>query len=193
MTLYLASASPRRLELLLGDGWRPEVIPQDAPEARLPGESPEAMVERLARLKIRAALARLSSDRPEGIVLAADTAVVLEDEVLGKPAGAAEARAMLRRLAGRVHRVLSGVALIHGGDGREAGGVVTTRVGFSEISAGAIRRYVATGSALDKAGAYGIQDVDDGWIVSVEGSRSNVVGLPLEQVNLWLEQLGARR
>ncbi len=189
MHLYLASASPRRLELLRRAGYEPERVAQDAPERRLPGETPEAMVLRVARAKAHDALENLADARRPGIVLGADTAVVLDDDVLGKPDSAETARRVLRQLSGRRHRVLTGVALVRSDDGRETGGVETTHVEFCRLSDEAIDRYVAGGSPLDKAGAYGIQDLDEAWIAGVDGLLSNVVGLPVERLAGWIREL----
>ena len=115
--------------------------------------------------------------------------VQLESEVLGKPASPRVAREVLRRLSGRRHRVLTGVALVRSDDRREAGGVETTHVEFREIRAAAIDRYVAGGSPLDKAGAYGIQDLDETWIAGIDGLHSNVVGLPVERLAGWISAL----
>ncbi|MCH7779565.1 MAG: septum formation protein Maf [Acidobacteria bacterium] len=192
MHLYLASASPRRMTLLREAGYRPERVAQEAPEERLPGETPEGMVRRVARAKALWAVCKLTSVKMPGIVLAADTAVVLAGEVLGKPESAEVAREMLRRLNGRRHRVLTSVALVRSDDRREAGGVETTHVEFRAVSENAIDRYVAGGSPLDKAGAYGIQDLDETWIAGIDGLRSNVVGLPVERLADWISALKPR-
>jgi septum formation protein len=189
MRLYLASASPRRLALLREAGFHPELLDQDAAEERLDGEPPDAMVLRLARAKATSALEQSAGPLPEGVVLGADTAVLLDEEILGKPRDAGEAGRMLRRLSGRRHRVLTGVALIRSGDRRFAGGVETTTVEFHPLTDDAIERYVATGSPLDKAGAYGIQDLDETWIAGTQGPRDNVIGLPVERVGEWLALL----
>jgi len=180
------------MTLLRQAGYRPERVAQEASEERLPGETPEGMVRRLAREKALWAVRKLTSVKMPGIVLAADTAVVLAGEVLGKPESAEVAREMLRRLSGRRHRVLTGVALVRSDDRREAGGVETTHVEFRAVSENAIDRYVAGGSPLDKAGAYGIQDLDDTWIAGIDGLRSNVVGLPVERLADWISALKPR-
>jgi len=190
MHLYLASASPRRLALLRQAGYRPQRVAQQALEDPLPGEAVETWICRVARDKALSALQMLHPDAPEGIVLAADTLVVQDGQALGKPASAVVAREVLRRLSGRRHRVLTAVALIRTDNRREAGGLETTHVEFANVGADAINRYVATGSPLDKAGAYGIQDLDESWIVAVEGLQSNVVGLPIERVSDWIDALG---
>ena len=193
MHLYLASASPRRLALLRQAGYQPRRVDQTAPEQRLAGETPENMVRRVAREKALSAIEKLDSESPTGIVLGADTAVVLAGEVLGKPASAQVAREVLRRLSGRRHRVLTGVVLVRSDDRREAGGVETTYVEFCAVSATAIDRYVAGGSPLDKAGAYGIQDLDETWIAGIDGLHSNVVGLPVERLAGWIAALEPER
>ncbi len=192
MHLYLASASPRRMTLLRQAGYQPQRVAQEAPEERLPGETPEGMVRRVAREKALWAVRKLASSNSPGIVLGADTAVVLAGDVLGKPRSAEAAREMLRRLNGRRHRVLTGVALVRSDDRREAGGVETTHVEFHAVSEDAIDRYVAGGSPLDKAGAYGIQDLDETWIAGIDGLRSNVVGLPVERLARWISALQPR-
>jgi len=189
MRLYLASASPRRLTLLRQAGYEPIRVVQEAAEQRLGSEAAEEMVLRVARAKALSALALLDPASPPGIVLGADTSVVLDGDVLGKPASAQIARDVLRRLAGRRHRVLTGVALVRSDDRREAGGVETTHVEFRAVGADAIDRYVAGGSPLDKAGAYGIQDLDATWIAGIDGLRSNVVGLPVERLPAWIATL----
>ena len=192
MHLYLASASPRRMTLLLEAGYRPQRVAQEAPEERLPGEAPEDMVCRVARQKALSGVSKLAVTDSPGIVLGADTAVVLGDAVLGKPQSTQAALEMLRRLNGRRHRVLTGVALVRSDDRREAGGVETTHVEFCAVSQDAIERYVAGGSPLDKAGAYGIQDLDETWIAGIDGLRSNVVGLPVERLAGWISVLRPR-
>jgi len=176
--LLLASASPRRRELLEAAGWEVEVRPATIDETLLPGERPSAYVLRLARAKAAAIAARVGARRT---VLGADTAVVIGSEVLGKPRDDREARAMLRRLSGRSHRVLTGVCLRRGA--REQAWVDATRVWFSPLTAAAIAAYVATGEPRDKAGAYAIQGRAARFIPRIAGSYSNVVGLPL--ASLW--------
>lgn len=185
--LVLASASPRRRELLLAAGWRVEVRPADLDETPAPGEAPADYVLRLARQK--AAAIAGGDALPEGaIVLGADTTVVVDGEVLGKPDDDADARAMLERLAGRRHEVLTGVCLRRGA--REASGVETTSVWFAPLAPAAIAAYVATGEPRGKAGAYAIQGRAARFIPRIEGSYSNVVGLPLALVaELWARLL----
>jgi septum formation protein len=182
--LVLASQSPRRRELLAQLGLDFEVRPADADEAVLPGEAPRAYVLRVAREKARAV---------EGaLVLAADTAVVLGDEVLGKPEGPDDARRMLRALSGTRHAVLTGVCVrrTSGALAVELDAVVSTAVTFAPLSAAQIDWYVRTGEPLDKAGAYAIQGAGGAFVVGVEGSVSNVVGLPLAETAALLDRAG---
>lgn len=172
--LVLASASPRRRDLLAHVGLVPDVRPSGADET-WPGGDPGPAVEALARAKATAVPA------PGALVLAADTVVVLDGDVLGKPATEAEAGAMLRRLSGRTHTVYTGIALAH--DGRLVTDHRATRVTFADLSDAEIAAYVASGSPMDRAGAYGIQD-DAGalFVTRVEGDYPAVVGLPLRAV-----------
>lgn len=178
--LVLASASPRRRELLESAGWRVEVRPADLDESQLPGEAAADYVLRLARAKARVIAPQVA----DACVLGADTTVVLGTELLAKPADDAEARAMLTRLSGQMHEVLTGVCLIYGG--AEAAAVETTRVQFAPLLPEEIDAYVASGEPEGKAGAYAIQGRAACFIPRIEGSYSNVVGLPLALVyQLW--------
>jgi septum formation protein len=183
--VYLASASPRRSELLRQIGVRFEVRPAAIPEDRHSGETPDAYVLRLAAAKADVVWGRLDEPRP---VLAADTAVVLDDRVLGKPGGAAEAAAMLAELSGRTHRVLTAVAL------RSAGGtdrlLCVSEVRFRATTAEERRAYCATGEPYDKAGGYGIQGRAAVFVEHLSGSYSSVVGLPLFETARLLERCG---
>ncbi len=172
--LILASASPRRARLLASAGIAFDQRPADIDESPLEGESPEGYVVRLAEEKARAAW------RPGFRALGADTAVVTGREVLGKPRDERDARRMLRSLSGRSHRVLTGVAVFDGGACATL--YVETRVRFRELREVEIRAYVASGEPLDKAGSYAIQAGAAAFVESVEGSYSNVVGLPLDEV-----------
>ena len=125
-----------------------------------------------------------------GLVLGADTVVVIDGEALGKPADPTDAAAMLRRLRGRAHEVMTGVALIDAQSGREAAETVTSRVSMRDYSEAEIARYVATGEPLDKAGAYAIQGIGGALVAGLEGSRSNVVGLPLAATAALLRRFG---
>ena len=190
LQLYLASASPRRRVLLQGIGLEPRVMATDVDERRRPGEPASSQVRRLAEAKGRQAGARLRPSDAAGIILAADTVVVIDGECLGKPSDADEAGSMLQRLSGRGHEVLTGVFLTRTDDGRSTCGVECTRVYFRPYDAHAIRAYVATGESLDKAGGYGIQGRGSLLCERIEGSWSNVVGLPLERLPGWMESIG---
>jgi septum formation protein len=187
--LVLASSSPRRRALLAALGLPFEVVPAGVEEVWPAGMPPGAAVEALADQKAAAVAAALPPERRDALVLGADTVVVLGGEVLGKPAGPAEAAAMLRRLSGATHRVLTGLSLRHPASGRAVGAHEVTRVTFAPLTPAEIERYVATGSPLDKAGAYGIQD-DHGalFVARVEGDYYNVVGLPLHRLYRTLRE-----
>jgi septum formation protein len=183
--IVLASRSPRRRHLLEMLGIEHEVVPAAVEERREPGELPETMAVRLAAAKA-VAVRRL---RPDRFVLGADTVVVVDDDILGKPADAAEAEAMLARLAGREHRVVTAVALaLPDGDVLERFDV--TRVVFRQLDRATIRDYVATGEPLDKAGSYGVQGRGAVLVERVEGDFFGVMGLPLRLVLDLLEAAG---
>ena len=187
--LVLASGSPRRRQLLRDLGLDFEVRPPDADETQLAGETAEAMVMRLARDKA------LMDLRPGEVHLAADTTVVVDGRVLGKPADAADARSMLSEIAGRDHAVFSGVAVARlDGDGepRIASRLVHTRVTMRPLDEREIADYVATGEPLDKAGAYGIQGLGSLLVEAVDGNYLNVVGLPLPTVADCFADLGMK-
>ncbi len=181
--LVLASASPRRRRLLGALGLVFAVRPVAIDERPRDGELPELYVRRLAREKAAAA-ARGAAE----VVLGADTAVVIDGELLGKPADRREARLMLTRLAGRRHRVLTGVALMRGEELTDA--VEETAVEIASLEPAEIDWYVGTGEPLDKAGAYAIQGLGALLVERVEGNYSNVVGLPLPAVRRLCRQLG---
>ena len=175
----LGSASPRRRELLRQVGARFRVAVAEVDESVQPGELPADYVLRVARDKAQAVLGDLRHDAARDLpVLAADTAVVLDGSILGKPADPAEAAAMLGRLSGRTHEVYSAVVLARRG-GPVEDRLNVTRVTFAPLSASWIAAYLATGDSLDKAGAYGVQGQAAAMIVRVEGSFSGVMGLPL--------------
>ena len=174
--LVLASASPRRQELLRNAGISFEVQPAHIPEDPLPGEQAKDCAERLAREKALA----IAKERPQDVVLGADTVVVVDGRILGKPLDAADAARMLRMLSGREHQVITGVCLVAGGQWSVAS--ESTSVAFSEITDKEIADYVATGEPMDKAGAYAIQGIASRWIPRIEGDYSNVVGLPVALV-----------
>lgn len=182
--LILASASPRRHALLNSLGLRFERRPVDIDETPRLNEAPVDYVSRLAMEKAR------EDARAGELILAADTIVVLDGEMLGKPADAVEARSMLSRLAGRQHEVLTGVALFETDDGRLIGGVERSRVRIARLSEEIIAWYVATGEPLDKAGSYAIQDRGALFVESIEGNYTNVVGLPLPLVLNLFNEMG---
>ena len=184
LKLVLASGSPRRRELLEGLGIEFSVRPADLDESLLPGEKPAQHVQRLAREK---AAARAESGE---LVLAADTVVLVDDDVLGKPRDSGQARSMLERLAGRRHTVLSGVALIDGDRQRTAYGLERTEVRIAAMTAAEIEWYVDTGEPMDKAGAYAIQGLGAIFVDAVEGNYTNVVGLPIPLTQSLFRELG---
>lgn len=190
--LVLASASPRRREILAEAGLRFSVEPSTIDEQPRLGEGPSALVERLAREKALDVAHALAAG-PARPVLGADTIVVVDDEILGKPRDEAHAIAMLTRLMGRSHEVSTGIALAWT-DGRAlAAEVVTTRVVMRAASQQEIADYVALGESLDKAGSYALQGGASRFVTAVVGSRTNVIGLPLEETLALLERAGARR
>lgn len=185
--LFLASASPRRRELLAQIGVPCVRQIASIDETPLPAEPAAAYVERLARGKARAGLAALAG-RADAVVLGADTAVVLDGGILGKPADFAEARAMLRALSGRSHQVLTAVALAS--PAREAARVVASEVSFRALGEAEIAAYWASGEPRDKAGGYGIQGLAAVFVRRIEGSYSAVVGLPLCETAELLGEFG---
>jgi septum formation protein len=187
--LILASASPRRAELLRAAGFEFDTIIADVDEAVQPGESPATYVRRVAAEKSAYVASGLASYVASGgVILAADTAVVVDGEILGKPRDEADAASMLRKLAGRRHEVLTGVSLRHGA--YELGRVEMTAVFFSALSEHDVAWYVASGEGRDKAGGYAIQGLASRFIHRIEGSYSNVVGLPVAAVVELLREIG---
>jgi MAF protein len=180
--LILASASPRRQELLRNAGISFEVLPADIVERPLQLEGARQCAERLAREKALA----IARQRPNDCVLGADTVVTIDNDILGKPADAADAKRMLRMLSGRCHQVVTGICLVVGGELVVAS--ETTLVTMIEIDAREIADYIATGEPMDKAGAYAIQGIASRWISRIEGDYSNVVGLPVAMVFRMLRQ-----
>jgi septum formation protein len=195
MRLILASASPRRAELLRAAGYSFETVVVDVDERVLPREAPEEYVRRLAGEKSARAASLVSGRaappaRDAAILLAADTAVIVDDEILGKPGGDDDARRMLRRLSGREHEVMTGVSLRTAEV--ELGSVETTRVEFARLSSDDVEWYVRSGEGRDKAGGYAIQGLASRFIPRISGSYSNVVGLPVARVAMLLDELGCR-
>lgn len=186
--LILASASPRRKELLAQIGLRFDVIPSTAPEDILPGETPEQMAIRLSLEKAREVAARPALDGRW--IIGSDTIVVYGDRILGKPRDADDAANMLQTLSGNPHRVISGFAVIDRRQQLERVEAVTTLVHFRHLTGHEIARYIATGEPFDKAGAYAIQGIGACFVSGIEGSYSNVVGLPLCRLFLTLKALG---
>lgn len=184
--LILASQSPRREALLRQAGLEFEISPSDVEERLSETLSPAEAAETLALEKARWVAARLS----EGLVIGADTVVVVGRQILGKPAGAEDARAMLGLLSGREHEVITGIAVVDAGSGRSRSDSVTTAVSFAPLSQEIIDRYVATGEPLDKAGAYAIQGFGALLIEGIQGCYNNVVGLPLRRLAEMLGEFG---
>jgi nucleoside triphosphate pyrophosphatase len=182
--LVLASASPRRAELLRNAGIEFVVLPADIPEQRQDSEPPRQYALRLAQQKARAVAAR----EPGAFVLGADTIVCADEHVLEKPTDAADAARMLRLLSGRTHQVTTAVCLV-GPDGEDTA-TETTEVLMTTISEDEIRAYVATGEPMDKAGAYAIQGHASRWVTRIDGCYFNVVGLPVPLVYRLLRRHG---
>ena len=183
MLLVLASASPRRAELLRAAGFDFDVLPAEIDETMDVEETPDGYVRRVAQLKAQTVARRM----PGRVVLGADTIVVVDHDVLGKPADAEDARRMLRRLSGREHVVMTAVCLVNpaareGASKRLELRVVRTTVEFSHLSGAEIDWYIASGEPLDKAGAYAVQGLAARFVARVDGSYSNIVGLPVAVV-----------
>jgi septum formation protein len=202
--LILASASPRRAELLRSAGYIFDVVVADVDESIRAGETPEIYVRRLAADKSAAVqpqvvsgFSRTAEGPPKGghyqqaVILGADTTVVVDGEILGKPRDEEDGRAMLKRLSGKAHQVLTGVSLRQGA--YEVGRVESTSVVFRELTDEDITWYAASGEGRDKAGGYAIQGLASRFVVSIAGSYSNVVGLPLACVDELLRSLLASR
>jgi nucleoside triphosphate pyrophosphatase len=181
-TVILASASPRRRELLRLVGIEHVVMPADIDETQVPGEAPAVHAERLAREKAGAI------QRDDAVVIGSDTIVVVDGDVLGKPGDYDEAAAMLRRLSGRSHVVMTGVAVAW--RGRMSSGVEEVGVTFRALSDDEIRRYIETGEPMDKAGAYGIQGFGATIVDRVDGDYFAVMGLPLNRLVRLCRSLG---
>ena len=186
MRVILASASPRRRELLRQIGIHPEVDPPDVDESSRPGEPPDRYVERIARAKVGAVADRYGRD---AVIIGADTTVVIDDVILGKPADAEDAATMLRRLAGRTHDVYTGVAVTR--DRRTESAVARTAVRLIELGDADIDAYVAGGEPLDKAGGYALQGAASMFVDAVDGPVDNVIGLPRVLTAGLLERVGA--
>ena len=182
--LILASASPRRSEILRGLDLEFAIEPADIDESRLGDEAAELYVERVARSKAD------NRSRPGTLTIAADTIVVIDGLVLGKPGDPEDAKEMLARLAGREHEVLTAVAVLDGDSSALRSSVVRSKVQIAAMSASEINWYVATGEPLDKAGAYAIQGLGSLFVESVEGNYTNIVGLPVPTLYRLVAELG---
>jgi septum formation protein len=179
--LILASSSPRRAELLRAAGIEFSVRVADVDETQLPGESPRDYVLRLSSAKAQAVA------RDDELVLGADTTVVINDEIAGKPVDEEDARKILRALSGQWHEVLTAVTVLRGE--RVVSDIASTLVKFSEMSEAEIDWYISTGEPMDKAGAYGIQGSASRFVERIEGNYSNVVGLPVEMVYRMIKRM----
>lgn len=187
--IYLASASPRRQDLLHQLGIEFDVVLPEVSELRQHGESPAEYVRRVATEKARQGFAMIERRRsPSRPVLGADTCVVLDGEILGKPDNRRQAQAMLRRLSGRAHLVLTAVAVVYGAVEHSA--LNTSHVVFRPVTDSEIAQYWGTGEPVDKAGAYAIQGQAAAFVSRIEGSYSGVVGLPLYEAAQLLKEIG---
>ncbi|HEX2988023.1 MAG TPA: Maf family protein [Chloroflexota bacterium] len=185
-SLILASGSPRREALMRQVGLQFEVEPSDAEESLPEGMTAEESARQLALKKARQVAAR----RIEGLVIGADTVVVVDGQILGKPSGPDEARDMIRRLSGREHQVITGIAVVDAATADSRSDSVSTDVRFAPLSQEVIDRYVATGEPLDKAGGYGIQGFAALLVESIRGDYNNVVGLPIRRLAELLGEFG---
>ena len=185
MRLILASSSPRRIELLRRLGLDFEVV-KPLWETRVIDDDPVEVAELTALEKARA----VAGGFTEGLVIGADTVVVIDDEILGKPRDGEEARLFLRKLSGRVHRVITGIAVVDAGRGREEVDHEVTEVKFKELSEEEIELYIASGEPFDKAGGYGIQGLGSLFVEWIKGDYFNVVGLPIYRLSLLLRRFG---
>jgi septum formation protein len=182
LKLILASASPRRAEILRNAGVEFAVQPAHVDETPLPGEAAAAYVQRLAAAKARAAAKSLDASAGRAVIVGADTVVVAGGQILGKPTDANDARRMLGLLSGRDHDVLTGLMFISIPDGVETAHLESTRVSLLPLSDEDIEDYLLTGEPFDKAGAYGIQGIGGRFISRIEGCYFNVMGLPISRV-----------
>ena len=184
--LVLGSGSPRRIELLKILGCKFQIIPSKIKEKISPRLSPIQNVKRLSRLKALDVASKIS----DGVVIAADTEVILDGKILGKPRNKKEAQEMLKNLNGKTHQVITVLAITDGKTKRTFQDVVITKVKFRKLNNNLIKKYIATGEPLDKAGAYGIQGKGALLVESIKGDYFNVVGLPLNALNQLLEKFG---
>jgi septum formation protein len=190
MKLILASASPRRAEILRNAGIQFEIRKTDVDESRIVGELPGDYVRRLALAKALSAAAEYRDPIDKTLILGADTVVVVDADILGKPASQDDARSMLRRISGRVHEVHTGLALVRTPGTMQRVVEEITRVHFASLAAQEIEDYIATGEPFDKAGAYGIQGIGGRYVTRIEGCYFNVMGLPLARLWSLLSEIG---
>ncbi|MGB8957302.1 MAG: Maf family protein [Tumebacillaceae bacterium] len=188
--LVLASGSPRRKELLALLGLSFDILVSDADETILPGTNPQQAVQELAYRKASAVANTLDGSEPGRVVLGADTIVVVDGEILGKPADRDDAARMLRLLSGRAHAVYTGIALVETGGGRVVRDVRGTEVVMKELRDEQIQAYISTGEPMDKAGAYAIQGKAVQFITEIHGDYTNVVGLPVSMTADRLAEFG---
>lgn len=185
--LILASASPRRAELLQQLGWDIEVIPVNIDESVYKGESPQSYCRRMAEEKSAAAVKQIDTDLP---IITADTIVVFDGEILGKPKTENQALLTLIKLSGKTHQVYSSVTVVY--QGKQASALSENSVQMSSISEAQIKAYIKTGEPMDKAGSYGIQGLAAMWIKQIAGSYSAIMGLPLYETTELLNGLGVK-
>jgi septum formation protein len=190
LKLILASASPRRAEILRNAGIRFEIWSTDVDESRLDNESPGEYVRRLALAKARAAADRNPSLAADDLIIGADTVVVVDSVILGKPASSVDAKRMLRSIGGRVHEVHTGLALLQISGTQQRVVEEITRVHFMHLNDQEIEDYIATGEPFDKAGAYAIQGIGGRYVTRIEGCYFNVMGLPLTRLWTLLREFG---
>ena len=190
MKLILASASPRRAEILRNAEIRFEIWSTDVDESRLDNESPGEYVRRLALAKARAAADRNPSLAADDLIIGADTVVVVDSVILGKPASSVDAKRMLRSIGGRVHEVHTGLALLQISGTQQRVVEEITRVHFMHLNDQEIEDYIATGEPFDKAGAYAIQGIGGRYVTRIEGCYFNVMGLPLTRLWTLLREFG---
>jgi septum formation protein len=190
LKLILASASPRRAEILRNAGIQFETRATDVDESLLAHEAPGDYVQRLALAKAQSAAAKYRDPIDETLILGADTVVVVNADILGKPVSQDDARSMLRRLSGRVHEVHTGLALLRSSGAEQRVVEEITRVHFAALTDREIEDYIATGEPFDKAGAYGIQGIGGRYVTRIEGCYFNVMGLPLARFWSLLRDLG---
>ena len=190
LSIVLGSASPRRRELLEAQGFRLHVHPADIDEAERPNETPSAYLERIVAAKLAAAKSHVGEGTRADALIVADTTVTIDGRILGKPVDRGESKKMIAALAGRAHEVMTRFAILSLGSGRDLSDTVVTRVVFRALTAAEIDAYVATGEGDDKAGAYAVQGKGAALVTRIEGSYTNVVGLPVAEVVVALGSLG---